>query len=274
MIPVVLLHRGYQDYLKYSILQSLQKNNVILVGDTDPSIKNENFRYIELNSLLENVNDFSKLYVHMNTTHPDYELFCYTRWFTIRNLMINYNLPIIFYIDSDVLFFENAGKEWNKFDQYDMTLLHRTAGISSFITLRGITNFCNMLLDIYSKKNEYHFNKIASHLQVRQRFGLTGGVCDMTLLEYFHYHAEFGGGPGRVGEMMTIIDGSTYDHNINAQDQDFDFKDGKKAVKIIENKPYVFNHKLQKDIRFNSLHLQGGAKPMMGRIYERCVEKK
>lgn len=273
MIPVILIHKGYQEYLNYSINQSLKNNRVFLIGDTPIKNTDSKFTFIQHDGLLDGVQDFSKIYVHMNTTPPDYELFCYTRWFMIRNFMHLHNFEVVFYIDSDVLFFENAGEEWSKFRQYDMTLLHRTAGISSFVTKRGIDNFCDMLTEIYSKKDEYHFNKIASHFKIRQDFKLPGGVCDMTLLEYFHYHAEFGGGPGRIGEMMTIIDGSTYDHNINAKDQDFDFKHGVKSVKIINHKPYVFNKKIKKDIRFNSLHFQGSAKNKMGNIYDRCVEK-
>jgi hypothetical protein len=80
-----------------------------------------------------------------------------------------------------------------------------------------------MLLLIYKNKDGYPFKKIKSHYTIRQQSGLGGGVCDMTLLEFFHYHSEYGGGPGRVGEMMSIINESTYDHNINAEDNDYDF---------------------------------------------------
>jgi hypothetical protein len=269
MIPVILIHRGYQNYLEYSIKQAAQKNPVFFIGDTEPTIDNC-FEFIPQPELMEDVNEFSNVYVHLNTTPPAYEIFCYTRWFILRNFMRVYGFSKVFYIDSDVLFFENAETEWAKFDQYDMTLLHRTAGISSFMTLEGLSNFCNMLMEIYSKKEEYHFNKIRSHLEVRHRFGLPGGVCDMTLLEYFHYHSEFGGGPGRVGEMMTIIDGSTYDHNVNVPDQGFEFENGMKKLKAIDGKVFVYNSRLKRDIKFNSIHFQGGAKREMESVYERC----
>lgn len=273
MIPVVLIHRGYQDYLNYSLLQAAQNNPVFLLGDVDPNIQNPNYNFVRPNDLMDGIDDFSRIYVHLNTTPPHYELFCYTRWFSLRNFMRKNDLSTVFYIDSDVLFFENAEKEWAKFNQFDLTLLHRTAGIASFVTIEGVSNFCDMLSAIYSDKGGYHYNKIASHFEVRQRYNLPGGVCDMTLLEYFHYHSEFGGGPGKVGEMMTIIDGSTYDHNINVPDQDFEFCNGHKKVKIIDGEVFVYNHKLKKDIKFNSLHFQGGAKGLMKGIYERIMEK-
>jgi hypothetical protein len=273
MIPVILIHSGYQDYLNYSILQSAKKNKLYLIGDTNPNIDHENFNFANINNFTARCQDFSKNYVHLSTNEYNYELFCYHRWFILKNFMEANNIDVVFYIDSDVLFFENAEEEWQKFNQYDLTLLHRSAGTSSFVTHRGVSNFCDMLIDIYSKKDEYHFSKIASHFEVRRTFGLNGGVCDMTLLEYFHYHAEFGGGPGRVGEMMAIIDDTTYDHNINSADQDFEYENGKKKLKIIDKEVFAFNQKMRKDIKFNSVHLQGEAKYIMKEIYERCLEE-
>jgi len=274
VIPVVLIHRGFQDYLQYSILEACRKNQVILLGDVDPKIDDKNFTFTNPNGLMQDVDKFSQLYIHMNTTPISYELFCFTRWFNLRNWMVNNGVEVAFYIDSDVLFFEEANTEWKKFSQYDMTLLHRTAGISSFVTLKGIHNFCDMLMKIYSNKNSYDYNKIASHFDVRRKFGLPGGVCDMTLLEYFHYHADYGGGPGRVGEMMAIIDNETYDHNINVPDNDFEFQAGLKRTKLDElGNIYVHNNKLKRDVKFNSLHFQGSAKGLMKGFYERFMEK-
>jgi hypothetical protein len=127
-----------------------------------------------------------------------------------------------------------------------------------------------MLITIYSNKIQYPFKKIESHYRVRQKCGLPGGVCDMTLLEFFHYDSGFGGGPGKVGEMMQIIDNSTYDHNINAKDQDFEFINGVKKIKIIDGHPFVFNEKLNKDVKFNSIHFQGNAKHLIKQIYGSC----
>jgi hypothetical protein len=92
----------------------------------------------------------------------------------------------------------------------------------------------------------------------------------MTLLEFFHYHSEYGGGPGRVGEMMSIINQSTYDHNINAEDNDYDFVNNVKNIQIINKKPFVFNKHLNKLIKFNTIHFQGGAKHLIKTIYEQC----
>jgi hypothetical protein len=269
MIPVIFIHTGLQEYLFYTLKQATKFNdNVYLIGDINPNLNAINF--FNMQEYNQEFDFFEKNYIHLTTTPFNYELFCYKRWFVLKNFMESKKIDVVFYCDSDVLLFSNIEKEWINFNQYDLTLLHRTAPVSSFITYRGITNFCNMLQEIYNNKNSYHYKKIASHYDVRKEFNLPGGVCDMTLFEYFHYNHDLGGGPGRVGEMMGIINDSTYDHNINTSDQDFSMKNGLKNVKIKDGIPYVYNEKLKKDIKFNSLHFQGGSKYFIKMAYEKC----
>jgi hypothetical protein len=270
MIPVIIIHKGFSDYLNHTIAQANKNNFVYFISDNNPNINLPNFEYIDISTLSNGLEFFKKNYVHLNTTPYDYELFCYYRWIVLENFMVQRNLDVIFYIDSDVLLFVDVNEEWLKFNQYEMTLLHRTAAISSFITMNAITNFNNLLINIYTNRNSYPFKKIESHYKVRQECGLMGGVCDMTILEYFHYNTDSGGGPGRIGEMMIITNDSTYDHNINTKDQDFAFKNSTKEVTIIDKIPYVFNEKLNKLIKFNSLHFQGNSKHLISKIYDQC----
>ena len=269
MIPVVLIHKGMHEYVQYTLKQANKKNEVHLLGDTAPNIEDINF--YSINSLLDDDSKkFTDSYLHLNTTPLDYEIFCYLRWFALKKFMLENNIDTVFYIDSDVLLFPDVNEEWFKFNQYELTLLHRTAAVSSFITINALQNFCSMISQIYSNKKGYDFEKIKSHFNVRQKHQLAGGVCDMTFFEYFHYNASFGGGPGRVGEMMQIINDSTYDHNINAEDQDFEFENNLKRLQIINKEPFVFNNKLNKNIKFNSIHCQGSAKSLIKHIYQQC----
>jgi hypothetical protein len=264
MIPVILIHSGYQDYLNYSLNKALEKNEVYLIGDVNPNIQNDKFNFFHLqNYINDEFRQFTSLYEHLSTNPYQFELFCFLRWFIVKEFMTKEKIDTCFYIDSDVMLYVDVNDEFKKFEQYDFTVLHRTAAVSSFITKRGIENFCSLLMKTYSNKNTYQYQKIKSHFTIRQQYGLGGGVCDMTLLEVFHYNADDGGGPGRVGEMMSILDDSTYDHNINVSDQDFDFKNGIKNIQMIEGIPYVFSNKLNKLIKFNSIHFNSGAKVLM-----------
>lgn len=272
MIPVILIHVGNHDYMNLAAKQAAKFNEVVLIGNAPLDIPEEKVKFESISQFVDGFDDFKNSYVHLNTTPYDYEVFCFHRWFILKNYMERNDLDTVFYIDSDVLLFVNVEQEAAKFEQYEMTLLHRTAAISSFITLNGLRNFCQLLLSTYGNKDGYPFKKIASHFNTRKECNLGGGVCDMTLLEYFHYNSEVGGGPGRVGEMMQIIDSSTYDHNINVADNDYSMKNGIKDVHMVGGIPYVFNQKLKRDIRFNSLHFQGGAKHLMRNIYDQSKQ--
>lgn len=269
MIPVIFIHKGYQPYLEFTIEQSLKLNQVVFIGNSSLPFQHPNLKVESLSFYSDGLDEFSKLYVHLNTTPFDYELFCFQRWFVLKNYMRKNNLSKVFYMDSDVLLFVDVQEESKKYEQYDFTLLHRSAATSSFITIQGLDNFCKFLIKTYKDKSSYTFQKMESHFRVRQNCGLPGGVCDMTALELFHYLDDYGGGPGRVGEMMQIIDNSTYDHNINTPDNDFEFINGMKHVQIKDGHPYVLNKKNDKLIKFNCLHFQGGAKNFIKNFYER-----
>jgi hypothetical protein len=268
MIPVIIIHKGYPEYLKYSILQALKNNRVILISDVNPNIEHLNFSWENIeNCKNNNYHNFIKNYVHLSTNPHDFELFCFLRWFILQEYMNTHKIETSFYIDSDVLLYIDVNKEYEKYNQYDITLLHRCAPVSSYFNFVGINNFCKFLYETYYNKNSYAFEKISSHYFIRQKYNLGGGVCDMTLFEYFHYHSDVGGGPGKVGEMMSILDDSTYDHNINAEDQYFNYLNGKKVFEFIDKIPYCFSKKLNKLIKFNSIHFNSSAKQFMKNFY-------
>ena len=159
MIPVVLIHKGMHEYVQYTLKQANKKNEVHLLGDTAPNIEDINFYSIN-NLLDDDSKKFTDSYLHLNTTPLDYEIFCYLRWFALKKFMLENNIDTVFYIDSDVLLFPDVNEEWFKFNQYELTLLHRTAAVSSFITINALQNFCSMISQIYSNKKGYDFKKI------------------------------------------------------------------------------------------------------------------
>lgn len=254
-IPILTIHNGNQEYFKKTFeINSKYNSNIIVLSDKNLEINGIKFyNYSELN--VPEIKVFKKEYQHLNTTPVDYEIFCYLRWFIILEFMKKNNLEVIFHIDSDVLMFSNPDTEFEKYKNFEFTLTHRTTASSSFFTKAGLENFCEFLIEIYTNKNSYEYKKISSHFYVRQNCGLPGGVCDMTFFHNYDYKKS-----GQIGEMMYIIDDSTYDHNINDDDHVWDFENGLKKFQFIDGFPYCYNKRLKKNIKFNSIHLQGGAK--------------
>jgi len=255
-VPVILLHRGPQEYVKYVAEQARRfDNEVFVLGDASVSCRTHDINDYDMDM------SFRSVYEHLSTNSFEIELLCFTRWFALYEFMRSHGIETCLHIDSDVLLFCDVTDEYKKnFSLYDLTLTHRCSGHSSYFTTMGLAKFCSFLLKTYSEKQSYDYEKIASHYHIRRKHNLPGGVCDMTLLEYYSYKIC-----GSVGEMMHIVNESTWDHNINDTDQGYKMRDNVKDVEFhFEHMPFVQHPSGL--IRFNSLHCQGPAKSLILRL--------
>ena len=255
-IPVVLIHRGFEPYVQTTIQQAKQFNErIILLGD-DRNKHCESFcEWHNLHDYFGIATEFEKIYEPLSTL-GDYELFCFQRWFILHEFVKKNNLDTVFYMDTDVMLYCNVTKEWEKFKNFIFTLVLKSVGCTSFFTAEGLKDFCKYLYETYFNKGTYEYDKIASHYHVRQKHGLPGGVCDMTLLEYYgRYYCANG-----VGEMTYNIDGSVFDHCVDQKDYFYEHENGLKKIHMKEGIPYVRNERTKELVKFNSLHFQGGSK--------------
>jgi len=253
-IPVLLIHRGHDEYVQHAINQAVYcGNEVTIITDREYS----NCKVVNIGDFLTMANQFRDIYVPLSTL-GDYELFCFQRWFVLYEYMTLNNLLQVFYIDSDVLLYDDVTSDKAYFDNFIFTLILKSVGCCSYFSYIGLSSFCKFLFDIYQNKTSYEFAKIASHFSVRQQHGLAGGVCDMTLFEYFGRYKCANG----VGELTFVRDNSTYDHNINDKDTFYEF-DGTKKINFYGNHPYCFNKFLNTNVRFKSIHFQGGSKSLI-----------
>jgi hypothetical protein len=268
-IPVIFIHRGCQScfYLPYTIKQALKNNTVYLIGDADPKIPELNFVNFSELTYQRNYQMFKSVYTPLGGN--DTELFWIERWFILLSFMNQQKLDLVFYVDSDVMLYVDVNKEWPKFNQYDMTVVHRLAATSSFITLKAIKNLCTTFIRMYNDKNGYYYYKLVGHYNAHKQSGVPGSVCDMTIIDLFHSSEDIGGGPGCIGEMMTVINDSTYDHMIYGSNGIYETDEsGFKKIKFKEKIPYVYHNNLKKDIKFNCLHFQGPTKNRIPQIFE------
>jgi len=252
VIPVIIMHRGESDYVNDVVAQARKRaQNVVVLGD------GQNFATDRQDKYCESAKAFEGLYEHLSTNGYNIELMCFTRWFILKDYMKVHGINVCLHLDSDVLLYIDPEDIWMSYDQFDITLSHRCCGSAAFFTLKGLEKFCSFIMDTYTEKNSYDYSRLVSHYQTRQKHGLTGGVCDMTLLEHYGYkHC------GEIGEMMHIIGSSAWDHNINEPDQGFmiDPATGIKRITFIKGMPTGYQETTDRVIKFNSLHFQGPAK--------------
>ena len=169
MLPIVIVHRGYKDYLKYNLEITAKNNKVYLIGDN--SLKRlENFKNVTLVNVdkyltNEKVKLFSDNFTNYSDNNKDYELFCFLRILIIKLFMKDYNLEKIFHLDSDNILFYNIesypfekniayqfGYNGNKFNMTDS--IH-----NGLINIDFCEKFEKLYNEIYITKEKYDYIK-------------------------------------------------------------------------------------------------------------------
>ncbi|GAN33372.1 MAG: hypothetical protein DYG83_06010 [Candidatus Brocadia sp. AMX2] len=269
MYNIIFIHKGNPDFLGYSLRQAKKfnpKTVIHLIGDES----NNTYDFIDHHNILEYDRDainFKRYYKHFSTNPYDFELFCFQRWFILKDFLISNTIEKFFHADSDVLVYFNIEEEFKKFKEFDFTLSTGSSGHCSFWNnTASLEHFCQFIMNMYTGKDNENYNKMVDHYRIRQSEGLPGGVCDMTAFRLYRLNKH-----AKIGETTDIINNSTYDDNFNVPTNGqllYEMRYGAKKIEWINTIPYgsVFENKDK--IKFNVLHCQGNAKNYISRIYK------
>jgi hypothetical protein len=264
-LPIIFIHQSNSEHLKYSLAQARQSNSnssIFLLGDSS----NNAYEFVQhqfIADYFSGAAQFKNIYKHYSTNGFDFELICFQRWFILQEFLKTHGIGQCLYLDSDIMLYADVTKEQKKFEQFDFTLCWNTIGCVFFLNrLQGLDEYCQFLMDIYTQKDKYHYDKMLAHYAVRRKNRLAGGVCDMTAFDLFS-EVNF----GQVGEASHIIDGSVYDPNINMPNPGFEMENGIKKITWKDDYPWGTHIRTGETIRFNSLHFNGRVKKLMSQFY-------
>lgn len=205
-------------------------------------------------------------YQHLSSNHYSFELFCMGRWFLLLEFMRQQDLDVVLYLDSDVLLYCNAVAVWEQcFKDCWFTLAVGSSPATSYITRDALQRYVELLTEAYVGATGKYLpvaRRIYEDMVVQH---LAGGISDMYWWKVFCEEAQSAG--ALVGEMTTIHNGATFDHNINVSDG-FAMRDGIKDLHLFSTMYegwYRMNEgvELATTAKFNALHFQGGAKRLM-----------
>lgn len=272
MTPVVFIHYGpLLDYLRLAIQQASKQNKVYLITDQDGTTTEATS--VLMSDLSGEDKEFSQAYRHLSKNPIDFELRCFTRWGMMKSLMEKESLGRVFYCDSDVMLYTHVDAGFSEYDIAYSTPLEQppfrwsASGHVSFFSYDRLCELWKYMLNTYVHKTET-FSELKSKYKHHLSTGAAGGVCDMTLLYLFSKKVH-------VSPLCTVVDGSTFDHNINSSENsikdEYEMKSvtgpyGKmsiKNIKMINGAPFCLNLDMDLDVKFHSLHFQGGAKTLM-----------
>lgn len=249
-LTVFYTHGGAQSYLKTSLYFSskrLKDCDFVLLGDES----NKNFwpKWENMKNLESDMSKrFTKHYKHMSTNMYGYEFFCFIRWFYILEYMRKNKIERGCYMDSDILFLEIPNFVLEK----DYYFTGESGGLS-FFTYKELEKLCKFMLSYYEDKDK--LEELTNEYNSIRKNYLFGGISDMTLISKFGYLNGY-------EDALGIRNMSTFDHNINCEDQ-FEFNRGSKSVYYKNGNFYFKNYQSRLLIKCNTLHFQGDAKDYM-----------
>ena len=272
-VNIVFIHQGNDDYLSVALRCARRSNpeaDIFLIGDESNDIF-DFVRHYNIKEYSDGASQLAKVYKHFSSNSYQFELFCIQRWFVLRDFMHRQNLSDCFYADSDVLIFADLKTEWQKFSRFDFTLSDGTfAGEPFWNSREALDSFCSFVENIYSRKDQLHYDKMINVWEEIRHSGNAGGICDMTFFGFYKIaHPEI------VGETTAIIDDSTYDNSITScrnGDVVFVMRGGIKKIFWVsgDDRPWgLLQGSKDRFVAFNSLHFQGRAKLHMERVFLR-----
>lgn len=262
-LPIIFIHTGSQFYLKNAIANAIAFNpngNVILLGDKSNAhfekLFNRQLKHYYIHDFMKLAFEFKDCYIHMSSNHYDYELFCFQRWFIVREFMNVNKFDKVLCLDSDVLLYCDVNNSFDKFYDYDFTICRHSLPCCTLFNSISIYEFTSFVMRLYREENnlkrlELFYSQFFDKSGNRTKLG---GVCDMTAFDFYQIDIS-----KNVFELTIPFDGVCFDGIISGSDN-FKMKKGIKEIFWIGNQPHGYYGKDEQTVRFLGLHFQGRTK--------------
>lgn len=245
-LPIIFTHRGDDAYLSYSLRQAKASNpesQVILIG----TARNQNYAtdgidHVMLDPYMQSASGFAPLYKHIHIMPHEYNLFCFQRWFLLRDFMRQNNISRCCYLDSDVMLYADVNDP--AYSQFMMEFVW-----TNFVSVEILEHFCAFLTAHFANQ-ELFAQLVQETIRMQHVSNNLPLVSDMVLgllfLRQFPHHPHT---HGRYGDRM-------FDENINRPIW-AESVDGKRKVYLIAGKLYTRDAATRAFVQLNSLHFQG-----------------
>lgn len=256
-VPIVFIHRGDDDYLAYSLQQakrSSPQSDVVLIGDaSNVQYASESVRHFMIDHYFESAGSFAQVYKHQSDNAYDYELFCFQRWFVLRDFMKANGLGRCCYLDSDIMLYANV----NDPAYHGFT---NVWAMLTFNTMATLEDLC-YLIDIYFRNPDL-YEYVSAYARKLGYQGLNDMVFSSLFLEHWSQYRQ---------HLDGVFGNSFFDGNIR-HPLHVNLPDGGGgAVEMLGGMKKVYRRqgglyaKVGDDawIQVNSLHFQGETKAYM-----------
>lgn len=259
-IPIIFVHKGNPFFL-HSVLKQAKRTNpnseIILLGD-NTNCKYKFVKHYFIDDYFTSAEAFSKVYQHYSPNPYDYELFCFQRWFVIKDFVDRTwggNAQFL-YCDTDTLLYDDISFDINRFQSYDMTICKTGTPCFTYFNFGIIAKFTDFIYQRFSSpEGRSMINEYVAELKNKKR---SYGISDMTAFSaYKNEHLN------KVLEIDVPENGTSYCHNIGDKVDGYKMSGKLIDIHVKNGQPYGYFLKDNAWIRFKGVHFQGAAKMVM-----------
>ena len=257
-IRVCFVHKGNSSFLQYAVSQARSCGYLpVIIGDQDAKCEFAEFH--DIAEFSTDIESFRSIYSHISANPFDYEIFCFERWFIIRNYMRRFDGPI-WVADHDVLVYE--GLEELAATLESSPLLGATLNSAWFMYLKNVEKISEIL---------DYFTSVYSNSDTLETLSQRNAISGRAHLSDMHLLIELCN--SKPNEYVDAAYRGTelgIDNNIRAQNGFASFY-GHKKVTWRAKQPWIKSNN-GKLTRFFCLHFQGPSKFLMQ--YMNTIESK
>jgi len=191
---IVFVHKGNPCYLKYALNNAKKSNpnsDIILIGDESNknTIARLGGRHYRIADYFFAAKEFEKIYIYQSTNSYDFELFCFQRWFIIKDFVESNDIKHFIACDSDVLIYDDLSNYFNysEWKSDYLNVIDRWGPQCVYFTKESVVNFCNYIKNEYTNREK--LKRMKQNWQNNLQNNLPGGISDMTV--FSNYGIDF-----------------------------------------------------------------------------------
>lgn len=263
--PIVFIHKGASPYLPYALHQARAYNpgaRVVLIGDEAACSLARPEERVPLSKYMESADAFARTYKNLSTNTVGFELFCFQRWFALRDWMRAEGVERLVYLDTDALCYTDLTAESDRLRGAGMTVVEGTGTWVTFLhDLSLFDALCSFMSTMFTEKLA-HYEAVYADYQTR---GVPGGICDMWAFQDFAAANHT-----RIVDLFEVVNGAIYDTHMLTP-SGFRMDGEIKAITFEGDRPYGTRVEDGARIRFHVLHFAGGSKRFIFRYVTRAT---
>lgn len=243
---IVFIHRGNDPYLWCALQQAKRSNphsDVILIGDAaNQPYAIEGIQHVQMDDYMGGAQQFAHIYKHQSPNAYDYDLFCFQRWFILKDFMTSNHIERTCCMDSDMMVYAEVNNPlYHHFTNAWMML--------SFNTLKTIEDLCYLMTMYFKNPDLYQY--LQAYVVNRGH----SGISDMVFADLFLDHCpQFS--HNRNGIFPDGVFDGNIAHPITLEDGTLEMIDGKRKVYRVHGRLYA-RTEFGRMVPIHALHFQG-----------------